>query len=332
MAIAITPFSGFCGFRPLNEISNFLNHVPEFATLIGPDAKTDLLAFSSTEKLPLSEEPKKLALRAVFEALMTADEKLVKEELAKLVKRYRVGGAEVDEENEPEELRELVLTLESQFPEDIGVFCAFLLNVVKLQPGQAAFLKANEPHAYISGGALGALLRLGIWRRFTDRQTISDIIECMATSGASTLSLAVMPSPPDLPPSVPTDNVVRAGLTPKLRDVPTLVSMLTYTSAPPTSQLMSATPFRSLAHSQLYDPPIEEFSVLHTTLSASKNESENQPGVEGPSILIFTSGKGTLGGEKVEEGAVWFVKAGEEIELTATEGELEVYRAFVEAP
>jgi hypothetical protein len=32
------------------------------------------------------------------------------------------------------------------------VFCAFLLNYVSLQPGEAIFLGAGEPHAYVSGG------------------------------------------------------------------------------------------------------------------------------------------------------------------------------------
>jgi mannose-6-phosphate isomerase class I len=78
----------------------------------------------------------------------------------------------------------LVLRLENQYPSDIGVIAAFFLNHVKLKPGEALFLGANEPHAYLSG----------------------ECVECMATS----------------------DNVVRAGLTPKFIDVPTLCSMLTY--------------------------------------------------------------------------------------------------------
>ena len=58
-----------------------------------------------------------------------------------------------------------------------------------MQPGEALFLGANEPHAYLYG----------------------DCVECMAAS----------------------DNVVRAGLTPKFKDVETLTSMLTYTDGPP---------------------------------------------------------------------------------------------------
>lgn len=77
-----------------------------------------------------------------------------------------------------------MLQLEKQYPGDIGVISAFFFNYVKLNPGEALYLGANEPHAYLSG----------------------DCIECMATS----------------------DNVVRAGLTPKHRDIQTLCSMLTY--------------------------------------------------------------------------------------------------------
>lgn len=77
-----------------------------------------------------------------------------------------------------------MLRLEKQYPGDVGVIAAFLFNYVKLSPGEALYLGANEPHAYLFG----------------------ECIECMATS----------------------DNVVRAGLTPKNRDVETLCSMLTY--------------------------------------------------------------------------------------------------------
>ena len=82
------------------------------------------------------------------------------------------------------EKEQLLLTLNEQYPQDIGILAACFLNHVKLQPGEAIYLSANEPHAYIAG----------------------DIVECMATS----------------------DNVIRAGLTPKLRDTAVLCNSLTY--------------------------------------------------------------------------------------------------------
>ena len=92
-----------------------------------------------------------------------------------------------------------------------------------------------------------------------------------------------------------------------------------------------------MQHTKIYDPPIDEFSVLHTTLDGGKGEEESQKGVEGPSVLIVTAGSGELRCEGVEgeleEGSVWFVSAGKEVSLKASgKGELSVYRAFVEVP
>lgn len=93
------------------------------------------------------------------------------------------------------EKEELVLRLEKQYPGDVGVIASFLFNYVKLNPGEALYLGANEPHAYIHG----------------------ECVECMATS----------------------DNVVRAGLTPKKLDVQTLCSMLTYKQVASTSHIIT---------------------------------------------------------------------------------------------
>lgn len=125
---------------------------------------------------------------------------------------------------------------------------------------------------------------------------------------------------------------MRAGLTPKLRDIPTLLSMLTYTYQPASDQIMPAIPYRGTKHTTLYDPPIDEFSVLLTTLGAEENEVHES--VDGPSILIATSGSGSidyLGGNiGIGEGEVYFVGAGTEVELAAGKDGIVVYRAFVE--
>ena len=75
-----------------------------------------------------------------------------------------------------------------------------------------------------------------------------NILECMAAS----------------------DNVVRAGLTPKARDVDVLVHMLTYQSARASDQLLKPQIWNLDASgaTQLYQPPISEFAVLLTTLDA----------------------------------------------------------------
>ena len=49
---------------------------------------------------------------------------------------------------------ELFLRLHHQFPGDCGCFCIYFLNYMMLKPGEAMFLEANLPHAYLSGGKL----------------------------------------------------------------------------------------------------------------------------------------------------------------------------------
>jgi mannose-6-phosphate isomerase len=81
-------------------------------------------------------------------------------------------------------LDSLFLRLAEQYPNDVGCFSIYLLNVIQLAQGEAIYLSANIPHAYLFG----------------------DGVECMACS----------------------DNVVRAGLTPKFKDVAVLCDMLDY--------------------------------------------------------------------------------------------------------
>ena len=145
MAIALTPFEALCGFMPVQSIAPYLKHTPEFAALIPQPAIDRFLACVEPE---LESADYKGPLRDVFSSFMAADAGLVKEQLEILVARYRAGKAHEVERT----VVDLVLTLHEQYPGDIGVFCAFLLNRVTLDPGEAIFLGAGEPHAYIAGG------------------------------------------------------------------------------------------------------------------------------------------------------------------------------------
>ncbi|ODV92616.1 hypothetical protein CANCADRAFT_1207 [Tortispora caseinolytica NRRL Y-17796] len=238
MAVALTQFEGFCGFRPLEQIAAFLDHVPPFRDIIG---------MSGAELLDTSDERAQLQL--AFSRLMnTADVTAQTAQLVALAKSETHSfGPFVDAS-----FKELILRLNEQFPNDIGLFCGpMFLNYVKLDPGQAMFLQANVPHAYISG----------------------DIIECMAAS----------------------DNVVRAGFTPKFKDVRNLVDMLTYEMAPIDDQIMKEEAFARCTGDgkvSVYDPPISEFAVLKVEVGESQ-QTQIEP-LEGPSISIVTQGEGVV--------------------------------------
>lgn len=127
------------------------------------------------------------------------------------------------------------------------------------------------------------------------------------------------------------DNVVRAGFTPKYQDIPTLTSMLTYSYAPISSQKMSPadypyvtlnrTAYSSNSSAILYDPPIEEFSVIKTDLNRKGAKATFEP-IAGPSIILCTAGSGTISVgptmQEVRHGYVFFVGATAECVLESS--------------
>lgn len=159
MTIAITPFDGLCGFRPLKEITHFLATVPSLRKLIGEDAAKEFEeAVSGRETSGSAEDTQenKKALQAVFSAMITKDKSTVAAGAKDLVasaekegENFAGGGGP---SNNGKELADLVMRLNGQFEGDIGLFVLFYLNYVKLDVGEAMFLKADDIHAYLSGG------------------------------------------------------------------------------------------------------------------------------------------------------------------------------------
>jgi mannose-6-phosphate isomerase len=126
------------------------------------------------------------------------------------------------------------------------------------------------------------------------------------------------------------DNVIRAGLTPKLRDIPNLVSGLTYVAGHHSKHVVQATPFSN--HSKLYDPPIPEFAVVEVLLQAGENDSHRA--LEGPGIASVTAGNGVVRWADeslpISVGDVLFFGADVKISFDAGDAGLTLYRAFVE--
>jgi mannose-6-phosphate isomerase len=154
MAVALTDFSGFCGFRPPTEIASFLSSIPEFAAVVGSSVSSAFQSKFPSSASP-SEDDKKAGLKELFSALMKADDKLVAQEVEKLVKRNEQGETGLEKTE-----TELIKTLNGDFPGDVGIFCTFVLNICSLKPGEAVFLKANEPHAYLDGGVFFPLFSM----------------------------------------------------------------------------------------------------------------------------------------------------------------------------
>lgn len=155
MTIAITPFEGMCGFRPLKEVAYFLKNVKSFRSLVGEDVAGRFEA--AVEGSGRTEEELKQALKEAFSHLMNSkdeDIKTASDELLAQVKDQgdNFAGGESTPAPGSKVFAEVLPRLNTQFPQDIGLFVTFFLNFVVLQPGEAMFLRADDIHAYISGG------------------------------------------------------------------------------------------------------------------------------------------------------------------------------------
>ena len=197
LVFALTPFKAINGFRELHEIVSLLQPVsgahPAIAHFLLSPAMNGLSALF-TALLSMSGEEKRLALDVL-----------------------RAAGQ--GQHGEPWDTIHLIA---AEYPEDSGLFSPLLLNVIELQPGQAMFLFAETPHAYLQGVAL----------------------EVMANS----------------------DNVLRAGLTPKYIDIPELTSNLRFEAKPYASLLTQPV---TDGHTRYFPVPVEDFAFSLHQLDAS---------------------------------------------------------------
>nr|BAJ88474.1 predicted protein [Hordeum vulgare subsp. vulgare] len=278
MAVAVTEFRALCGFVSVQELKDVLRTVPEVRMLVGKEDIAKLM----TAKEHDGGIGVRSYLQSAFTKLMGTSKEAVAEAISKLKSRLNAEN-KIRTFTEKEQL---VLSLEQQYPGDVGILSAFFFNYVKLSPGEALYIGANEPHAYLSG----------------------ECVECMATS----------------------DNVIRAGLTPKYKDVQTLCSMLTYKQMfPEILQGVLVQPYVIR-----YTPPFDEFEVDRYLLP--QGESVTMLAVPGPSIFLIMTGEGEIQADGMpdegvaKEGDVFFVPARTEVKLHASgPGCLQLYRAGV---
>ncbi|AXE26609.1 mannose-6-phosphate isomerase, class I [Streptomyces globosus] len=250
MVCAITAFEGLCGFRPPREAAALLDGLKV-------DSLTPYVDL-------LRAHPEDAALREMLTAVLTAD----RAETARTVAEAAAAAERLGGPYTP------YATLAHHFPGDPGVIAAMLLNHVKLQPGEAMFLGAGVPHAYLDG--------LGV--------------ELLANS----------------------DNVLRAGLTPKHVDVPELLRIVRFDPGDPALLRPED------GDEEVYDTPTDEFRLSRLALAPGAAPHRLPAGA--PQILLCTAGRPTAGELALAPGESVFVPAGESVELS---GPGTVFRATV---
>lgn len=239
LVFALTPFLAMNAFREFTDIVSLLQPVAGAHQAIAH----------------FLEQPGAERLSELFASLlnMQGDEKshalaVLKAALAK-------------QQGEP---WETIRVIAEFYPDDSGLFSPLLLNVVKLNPGEAMFLFAETPHAYLKGVAL----------------------EVMANS----------------------DNVLRAGLTPKYIDIPELVANVKFTPKPADELLTQ--PVKQ-GNALDFPIPVDDFAFSLHDLSVTESDLAQHSAA----ILFCVEGEALLskGDERLvlKPGESAFISAGE---------------------
>ncbi|MGB7799746.1 mannose-6-phosphate isomerase [Buttiauxella sp.] len=244
LVFALTPFLAMNAFREFSDIVSLLQPVsgahPAIAHFLQePDAERLSKLFASL--LNMKGDEKSLALGVLKAAL----------------------------NNQQGEPWETIRVISEFYPDDSGLFSPLLLNVVKLEPGEAMFLFAETPHAYLKGVAL----------------------EVMANS----------------------DNVLRAGLTPKYIDIPELVANVKFEPKPAAELLTQPV---KLTGELDFPIPVDDFAFSLHDLSAQQTRL-----VQTSAAIVFcTEGEAVLSKDQQQ----LVLKPGESAFISAEESPVSI--------
>ncbi|MEJ8679038.1 mannose-6-phosphate isomerase, class I [Plesiomonas shigelloides] len=167
LVYALTPYQAMNGFRSFAEIIAFFQqviakqHIPKVSSLLAhfcANQTSSGLESFFVGILSLEGDEKHQALDAL---LTYAHQQLLNQD----------NGVECA----------LILELAQTYPGDIGLFAPLILNVLTLQPGEAMYLDARTPHAYLKGVGLEVMansdnvLRAGLTAKYID---VAELARC----------------------------------------------------------------------------------------------------------------------------------------------------------
>lgn len=169
LIIALTPFRALAGFRPpqrTRQLFDSLAGLQRYAAMFDPQQPGE-------------------SLRAVFTTLISLPTGLRLELLDTVA-----ASAESLQANAAEawmrDAAETFLQLVERYPGDVGALVALMLNVVSLEPGEALFLAAGRPHAYLSGLGVEVMansdnvLRGGLTSKHVDVPELARVLQFSA--------------------------------------------------------------------------------------------------------------------------------------------------------
>ncbi|MGY0600097.1 mannose-6-phosphate isomerase, class I [Vibrio sp. JZG10] len=196
LVYALTRYKAMNGFRPIEHT------IALFEEVGIPSLEHELSL--------LRDHPNSQGLQHFFTALMTLSETRKLAAMSEIKATFERDDLSV----RAQQAIAYSQSFAQHYKGDIGILAPLILNIVELEPGEAMFLHAETPHAYVEGTAL----------------------EIMASS----------------------DNVLRAGLTPKHIDVPELIANTRFESTAP--EQLKLSPIRKEGRLN-FPVPVDDFAL-----------------------------------------------------------------------
>lgn len=206
LVYALTFYEAMNGFRPIEQIIALFRAAKLFAL--------------DQELEHLEHRPNAEGLKAFFSAILSLSGDKKQQALRELYVAHEATQITALSRQAMHYSR----SFRQYYPDDVGLFAPLMLNLIELAPGDAMFLHAEVPHAYIRGTAL----------------------EIMANS----------------------DNVLRAGLTPKHIDILELIDNTSFVPISPENLLITPL-FKE--NRITYPVPVDDFSfdIISVDIEAS---------------------------------------------------------------
>jgi len=222
--------------------------------------------------LSKDDESQRSALRALFTSFMSCPEEVSSAQLKKLLKRLQFQ--ESNEHPHPHET-----------PPWERKCARAILRLARQFPGDSGAMAPFLLNYLLIAPGESFFMAANEPHAYV----AGEIIKCMACS----------------------DNVVRAGLTPKFKDVDNLVNMLTYSMGGPA--IDAGTPAYGDNRIMRYTPPTQEFEIM--VMACRPGESLTMPLLNVPAVFVVVEGSGTTDNEAgqrlvMRPGRCYYIPAG----------------------
>ncbi|KAA0149291.1 hypothetical protein FNF31_07251 [Cafeteria roenbergensis] len=316
LALALTPFEALCGFRPLPDIVAGIEGCPELRDLVGDGplaALTSLCESAGGVSSAGSRSPATPAAAAsgASAGSPTGSDGELSSSAAKAALQSAFAAFMASAKDEGlvrDAATALVARLRGEEAAAGSPNRELILRLAEKYPGDIGLFAPFWLNVVTLAPGSAIFLGAGEPHAYLS----GDCVECMATS----------------------DNVVRAGLTPKLKDVPTLVSMLTYKTGVPA--VLRGEALDDCA--TMFAPPVPEFAVQRITVSATRSTPYQLTEAPSAAVLLCVGGKGEAVVKDSDDerpvtlsaGSVFLETCGASVSVTASE-DLLLFRVHTNA-